>query len=389
LLPASPQGFDGEDNLLAYTTQDNIPRDHTTLSQSSFSNIEKDLQGVGSHLTMGGGEQPPTLTQDEVQEANVERDEASWPAIKIDLPEGFGADWNADDDLEALWWKNSQDAPSIGNSQVNASTQASDLALWWTNSQDAPSNGNDQANTSQQAGVVAFQAEYRPAATQDLNERSIETTTWPKVSEHHAANLRSNEHSRSHLHSDRQSYLQSSWDPKTSQQGMQGLWTRDQLTATANYGPVQDQFSVSWETTPGLTTGLRTESFVSDNSSAADPTMSDRMHAPGPEEVDTVTSFGGFPTIKDTTTQYHTPNMMLEHSSAYEPAFNMGEALFDMGSYQNQFVMAGDSTSVHPSHASISTGKGLPDEKSMNPLYEYDLPDAHPSANDGPFYGYT
>ena len=270
---------------------------------------------------------------------------------------------------------------------MNASTLASGVAEWWTNPQNAPSISNNQETASTQPSGEAFQAEYRPAATQDLNERSIEGTTWLNVSEQHAANSRTNDHSRPYLPSDTQSYLQSNWDPKTSQQGMEGLWTRNQLTATAHYGPVQDQSSMSWGSTPGLTTGLRTESFVSDTASA-NPTMSVGMIAPGSEEAGTTTSFGGHPTINDTTTQSYAPNMTREHSSADEPAFNMGGGLFDVASNQNRFDMPDDSTSVHHSGAPISAGKGLPNEYSMNTLYEYDLPDADPSANDGPFYGY-
>jgi hypothetical protein len=424
--PASPQKVDRASNLLTNpvrdnnnnnnntttrgnTALDNTAHDNNAVDQSRFSNTDQDLQGVGSHLTMGGGEQPPTHTQDKVpgaalQEANVEHDEANWPTIKFDLPVGHGADWTTEDDLEAQWWTNPQsvpsfsnnqvnantqasgaaqwwtfplNAPSVDNNQVNASTQASDVAQWWTNYQDAPSTGNNQVNAS------------TPAATQNLNERGIDSATWPNVSEHHAADFRTNDHSRPYLRSDTQSYPQSGWDPKTSQQGMQGLWTRDQLTATKHYGPVQDQSSMGWGTTPELTTGDQTESFVSDNNAFANPTMSGRVNAPGPEEMGTMTSFGGYPTIDDTTTQSYTPNMIEERSSADEPAFNKRGGLFDVATYQNQFEMPDDSTSVHPSRGPISPPKGLPNQYSMNTSYEYDLPDADPPANDGSFNGYT
>jgi hypothetical protein len=101
--------------------------------RSRFLDSEKDLQGVGSHLPMYGGEHLLKHTQDEAAGAALElpvaeRIEANWPAINVSPPENFGANWTQEDDLDALWRLNPGIAPSMGNDasiQIGAFNQAS------------------------------------------------------------------------------------------------------------------------------------------------------------------------------------------------------------------------------------------------------------------------
>lgn len=286
-LPVSVQNSDSRINVGASQELANI--DPAILESSS---AEKDLNEIGSHLIMDGAKYPPQNAQNEVammspEQMDADVDMRNFPLINVPLPQGFGAGWNQEEDLQTLWWR---------QTGILLLTYLIELMLTFL---EAP----------------AFQDQGSISAIKEMQNSTGLYNDWPGLNVPSATEFDVNAKSNMSLSLDLQKQAPVGWNPISSGQGTNLLLTQSHPLVYKNNGLHQEwapsiesqstfsqsSFSQSSDKMPSLTNSFQTESGFSANTELAG--SQNLVDSYGNfTEVDKPANLVGFSTVENTTT---------------------------------------------------------------------------------------
>jgi hypothetical protein len=362
----SLQTFDNDSFVEACPEPNNsVPED------LEMTSAENDLSGIGSHITMGGGEDPPQHGQDVAAAMPAEEKDAEelWnnPIVNYPLPTNFGAGWEVNAGLKALW----QASPGISPVTM--------INLMLTFFIDA----------------IPFETEGSATAINEWKESTGQNTNLPEVLMHHRADLDVDAEPNllSHLNAQREIPLPRRCTTIRHESTAFLIQPQPQVTGShllnQGWGPNNGSDgtpSMPSEVVPDMTSSFRTDSDASGSELEGLGMFVGNNYGKF-TQVDKPASIIGFSAAYDMTTSPGFGNKCKEVSREVDSAYDT-EMVVDAASFQERLETSDDLVDNQVSGTALHEGTGVfdefPTEESYDEGYDFSY---DPSAVDGYIWG--